>query len=90
MTESREFRYVSYGLGAMGIRTAKALWAKHSLKCVGAIDIDPNLKGKDLGDIIGVGRTGILVSDNVDNILSETKPDIVVHLTSSHISQVEA
>lgn len=89
MLRGKKIRYVSYGLGVMGIRTAKVLQDKPGTECVGAIDIDPNLKGRDLGDIIGTGKTGVLISGDADSVLSETKPDIAVHMTASRISQVK-
>jgi 4-hydroxy-tetrahydrodipicolinate reductase len=84
-----EARTVLYGVGAVGSLIAKHLLEKEELKVVGAIDISKDKVGRDLGTVIGLGtRIGLAVSNDVDAVLSETKPHIVVHTTSSHFKTV--
>jgi len=64
---------------------ADNLLAKKGIKIVGAIDIDPNKVGKDLGELLGKAPIGVVISSDVDKVLSTTKPDIVVHTTTSYL-----
>jgi len=82
-------RVVLYGIGAIGSKIARCLLAKKGVEVVGAIDADPAKVGKDLGEVIGLGReTGGRISDDPEEVLSEAKPDIVVHATRSFLEQV--
>jgi 4-hydroxy-tetrahydrodipicolinate reductase len=84
-----EARTVLYGVGAVGSLIAKRLLEKEGLKVVGAIDIAEDKVGRDLGTIISLGtRVGLEVSNDVDAVLQETTPDIVVHATSSDFEKV--
>jgi len=73
------------GLGKTGREIAKVLLDQDDIKVVSAI-CSPNSdkKGKDLGDIIGTGSTGIIVdsSDNLEQVIFRTKPDVVVDFSS--------
>ena len=43
-------RVIIYGCGVMGSRIAQVLFGKRSFEVVGAVDIAPELAGKDLGE----------------------------------------
>jgi hypothetical protein len=80
-------KIVSYGIGVIGKRLASHLLTKEGIEIVGAIDINPMIVGKDLGEVLGHKNIGVIISDDVDKVLSETKPDIVCHTTMSYLSQ---
>lgn len=80
-------KIVSYGIGVIGQRLAKHLLTKEGIEIVGAIDINPNILGKDLGEVLGQEKIGVTISDDVDKVLSETKPDVVCHTTMSYLKQ---
>lgn len=73
------------GLGKTGKEIAKVLLEQEDIKLVSAI-CSPNSdkKGIDLGDVIGNGNTGIIVegSDNLEQIIFRTRPDVVVDFSS--------
>lgn len=82
-------RIVHYGLGPIGAGIARVAASRAGVQIVGAIDVDPNKAGKDLGEVIGLGRSlGVLVSGNAEEVLQRTRPDVVVHATGSHLAQV--
>jgi 4-hydroxy-tetrahydrodipicolinate reductase len=55
------------------------------LKLVGGIDIDPFKVGKDLGEVIGLGRAlGFVVAESLAQVLAQTEADLVLHTTSSY------
>jgi 4-hydroxy-tetrahydrodipicolinate reductase len=61
------------------------------IEIVGAIDVNPEVVGKDIGEIMGKETLGIKVTDAKDarEMLIKTKPDICVVTTRSLISEVE-
>lgn len=81
-------RVVLYGVGAIGGRIARSLLDRGDAEIVGAIDIAEDKVGKDLGGAVGVeGRLGVTVSDDPDGVLSEAKPDVVIHATTSYLRE---
>jgi len=81
-------RIILYGVGAMGTRIAKFLLKKKGVEIVGAIDVAKEKAGKDLGEILGIGKLlGIKVSNNPDDVLSRANADVVVHSTTSFLKQ---
>jgi 4-hydroxy-tetrahydrodipicolinate reductase len=40
-----------------------------------------------LGEVLGANKLGVIISNNTDEILSTTKPDIVCHTTMSYLRQ---
>jgi 4-hydroxy-tetrahydrodipicolinate reductase len=84
-----KIRVVCYGLGAVGTRIAKLLLAKEGIQIVGAIDIDKTKTGKDLGEILGLNKKlGVIVSDNVDSVLSKGGCNVAIHATGSYLKDV--
>lgn len=73
------------GLGKTGREVAKFLMEQEDIKLVSAI-CSPNSdkRGKDLGEIIGTENTGIIIesSDNIEQVVFRTKPDVVVDFSS--------
>jgi hypothetical protein len=83
----KTIKIVSYGIGVIGKRLATHLLTKEGIEIVGAIDVNPAIVGKDLGEVLGQEKIGIIISSDVDKVLSETKPDIVCHTTMSYLRQ---
>ena len=75
-----------YGIGPIGAEIARLLLTKPWIKVVAAVDIDPAKIGKDLGDVIGLGRqVGVKVTPEL-----QTKADVVTHSTGSRLREVSA
>jgi 2,4-diaminopentanoate dehydrogenase len=81
-------RAVCYGLGPIGIGIARLALARPGLDVVGAIDIDPQKIGRDLGELTGGGATGVLVQADAAATLAATRPDVVLHATGSALARV--
>ena len=86
----RKIKAVQYGTGKMSVYTMRYMLEK-GLEIVGAIDVNPDIIGKDIGEIMGQEKMGIIVSDAKDakKLLEETKPDICVITTRSLFGEVE-
>jgi hypothetical protein len=84
----RNVRVVLYGVGVIGSLVARFLLEKKGVEIVGAVDVAEDKVGKDLGEVIGVNkRLGVKVFDDLAAVLSETKPDIAVHTTTSFMEK---
>jgi len=80
----KSIRVLQWGLGAMGSGMARLMLEKSGLQIVAAIDGRPDYVGKDLGAVLGVGKTlGVTVTDKPETVLDKANVDIVVLATTS-------
>ncbi len=86
----RKLRVFQYGTGKMSVYTMRYVYEKGA-EIVGAVDVNPAVIGKDIGEIMGSENKGIIVNDAKEarNVLQETKPDIVIVTTMSLLNDVE-
>ena len=86
----RKIRVVQYGTGKMAVYTMRYVYEKGA-EIVGAIDVNPNVIGKDIGDIIGGEKKNVKVTsaNDAEQLLKDTKPDIVIVTTMSLLKDVE-
>jgi hypothetical protein len=80
-------KVVSYGIGVIGQKLVTHLLEKEGVEIVGAVDINPKLVGRDLGEVLGQKKLGVKISNDADKVLEVTKPDIVTHTTMSYLKQ---
>lgn len=84
----RKIRVVQYGCGKMSKYIMRYCFEKN-VEVVGAIDINPEIIGKDISEIIGDGiNRGVTISPNEDaeKVLSSLKPDVCIVTTMSLLS----
>lgn len=87
---SEKLKVVQFGLGPIGMASARLALQKPGMEVVGAIDIAEHLVGRDLGEVLGLSESlGIEVSPDASAVLEHTRPDVVLHTTSSFLSRVE-
>ena len=81
---------VQYGVGKMSVYTMRYMIEK-GIEIVGAVDVNPEVVGKDIGEILGTEPKGVVVVDAKDarNMMETTKPDICVVTTRSLIAELE-
>ena len=72
------------GCGKMSIYTMRYVY-EHGAKIVGAVDVNPNLFGKDIGNIMDEEQKGVIVKSvkELEKYIIETKPDIAIVETMS-------
>jgi 4-hydroxy-tetrahydrodipicolinate reductase len=81
----RAIRVIQYGLGPIGTAVARHVAERAGLTLVGGVDIAPAKTGKDLGEVIGLGRAlGLPVAAKLKDVLRRTEADVVMHNTSSY------
>lgn len=82
---SDRIRIIQYGLGPIGSAVARHVTERAGFELVGGVDIDPAKIGRDVGDVIGLGRSlGFPVSAKLSDLLAHTSADAVIHTTSSY------
>lgn len=70
---------VSGAYGRMGREVLKAVWNTDDLELIGAADSAG--EGVDAGSLIGCGDLGIAINKDLDELLSQTHPDVMVDFT---------
>lgn len=85
----KRIRVVSVGLGPIGMAVARLALSKQSIELVGAVDPDPQKVGKDLGTLLGQEECGIVISADAPSLYATTKPDAILHCTSSFLTRVK-
>ena len=86
----RKVRVVQLGTGKMAKYTMRYVYEKGG-EVVGAIDVNPAVIGKDIGEIIGCEEKGVVVTafDKAEEMLKDVKPDIVIIETMSLLKDLE-
>jgi 4-hydroxy-tetrahydrodipicolinate reductase len=88
---SRDLKIIHVGLGPIGAGIARMALAKDGLKVVGVCDPSHEKAGKDLGDILGLGKkVRIKVMGDPVKFIKTTKADLAVVSTASSAKVVKA
>jgi len=86
MTPIQQVSVAQYGIGPIGAEIARLLLTKPWVKLVAAVDVDPAKIGKDVGEVIGLGReVGVKVTRDL-----AAKADVVCHSTGSRLRDVSS
>jgi len=84
-----EPRAILFGLGPIGVLAGK-LVAAQGIKVVGAVDIDPEKVGKDVGELLELESSiGVEISDDAASVFANAGGNVVVHTTTSYIEMLE-
>lgn len=83
-------KFVQYGCGKMSLYTMRYAMEK-GYELVGAIDINPDIIGKDVSTLLGGNELGIKITDAkyAEELLREVKPNIVIITTMSLMNDVK-
>ena len=79
-----------YGCGKMSVFTMRYV-IENGGEIIGAVDVNPDVIGKDIGEIMGTEKTGVIVGDatQAETLLTELKPDCAIVTTMSLLADVE-
>lgn len=85
----RKIKVVQFGTGKMAVYTMRYA-IEHGCEIVGAIDVNPNIIGKDIGEIMNTSNYGVTITslDNASEMLTTVKPDICIVTTMSLLNDV--
>ena len=86
----RKIRVVQYGCGKMAKKTIRYCYGKGA-EVVGAIDVNPNIIGHDIGEIAEIENKGVLISpkEKAKELLMALKPDVCIITTMSLLKDCE-
>ena len=78
-------RVILYGIGSLGQDMVKPLVQK-GVQIVGAIDVDPAIVGKDLGDVVGLDSPlNLIINDDAEDVISNTQADVALVCISTDV-----
>jgi len=82
-------RIIHLGLGPIGQKIVQFALERGFIKIVGAVDPAAGKAGKDLGEICGREKSGIIVSPDLATALKGTKPAVALVTTVSSLKKLE-
>lgn len=86
----RKIRVAQYGCGKMSIYLMRYVMEKGG-ELVAAFDLNPDIIGKDVGEILKSAPIGITINDakDADSILAAAKPDVCIIATRSTMEELK-
>lgn len=82
-------RVMHVGLGPIGAAVVRQAAGRKGFQIVAAVDIDPYKIGKDLGEVVELGRKlRVTVTPDIGKTIRAAKPDVAVLCTSSSLKRV--
>ncbi len=80
---------VQFGLGHIGKNAVKEAMKKDIVTIVGAVDIDPDLIGKNLVEVLEISKNlNISVVKSIKDVFEQPPVDIVLHTTKSLVESM--
>jgi hypothetical protein len=80
---------IQVGLGPIGQQMVEYALQRPSLNIVGAVDVDPQKIGRDVGEFCGLAPLGILISATLDEAIRKRKPHVALVTTVSSLKAFE-
>ncbi len=82
-------KVVHIGVGPLGQKVVNYARQRKGIEIVGAVDLDPQKVGNDLGEFCGSETLGISIKKSLEEVLDECDPDVAVVTTLSSLERIE-
>ena len=85
-----KIRFIQIGCGKMSIYTMRYA-IENGMEIVGAVDINPEVIGKDVSSVLGGDITGVNINhvNELDSLLKNIKPDVAIVTTMSLMTDLK-
>jgi hypothetical protein len=86
-----QIKVIQVGLGPLGQKIVQFIDQRKGIEVIGAVDVAPDLEGKDLGVHCGLGAMGIRIQGSISACLEDLKdqqPDAVILTTVSSMQKI--
>lgn len=86
----RKVRVLQFGTGKMAVYTMRYVYEKGG-EVVGAIDVNPKVIGKDIGEIMNTEDKNVKVTalEDAEELIKKVKPDIAIVETMSLLEDIK-
>ena len=81
-------RIVQIGIGPLGRKVTEHIAERSNMTVVAAVDKDPALEGKDLGELCSTGSLSVPVSPSLEQALGQGAADVAVLTTVSDLARI--
>lgn len=81
-------KVIQIGLGPLGQKIVRYISERSGIEIVGAADINPELEGKDVGEISGIANLGVSVSSSIKEAINSSKADCAILTTVSSLEVI--
>jgi 2,4-diaminopentanoate dehydrogenase len=89
LPDRRPVRVVAVGVGEMGKKLCLTLLDREGVDLVAVCDHDPLIAGRDLGDVLGLGRSlGLVVNASVDDVFAGVEADVALLCTVTDLDEL--
>ena len=84
-----QIRVVLFGVGPLGVAIARGMLEKKGMRIVGVVDTAKDLVGKDLSEVLKLGKTlDVVVTDDAKSLLSKLRPKMAIIATKSTVKGI--
>lgn len=81
---------VQVGLGPLGQKCVRFAVERGGINIVGAVDPAPDKAGRDLGELCGLDKLGVIVSKDLESAIAGRNVDAAVLTTVSGLEKIES
>ena len=81
-------KVLQVGLGPLGIKISRYINDKESIETIAAVDIDPELLNKDLGELADAEASGTKIKNSLSEVPNLSEVDVVILTTSSNLKVI--